>query len=693
MSAYKNLGDIAMECAAIFQPPERLTVSEASTKYVMLHNPPAYNGPYKRETTPYMDEPMDTYTSRRQTGLVFVGPAQCAKTQGLLLNTIAYTIKCNPADAILYCPSQAAARDFSRRRIDRLHRHSPALRDQLLPGQHADNTFDKFYKSGMILTLSWPSVNEMAGKPVPITILTDYDRMPMDVDGEGAPFKLAQQRIKTFRSLGITVAESSPSKDITDPKWKGDPEKPHLAPPCEGILGLYNGGDRRRWHWPCPECGEYFEGSFALLDWDRTKSDPYEASRTCWMRCPVNACVIMPEKRYSMNARGKWIKEGQRVDRDGVIHGTGIFAETASFWLKGVAAAFSTWQELVSKYLIAEADYASNGSQDALRVTVNTDQGEPYLPRGLEGDLVADELASCATPLPERAVPSYVRALIAACDVQKSLWEVQVFGVHEGNPFDLTVIDRFSIIKSNRLDEEGDRLWVKPADHPEDWDLLITEVMDKTYPLEDGSGDMAISVTLCDSGGREGVTANAYLFYQKLKAKGRHDRFQLIKGDGNPNSPRVRIEYPDSQRKDRLAKARGEVPVLMLNTNVLKDAVVGMLPAVTYTKDGELRSGRIHFPKWLPESFYEQYTVEVREPKGWTNKAGRRNESFDLTVYALGACLHRRIEKVDWSVPPPWLFPQSANSLVIPRQQAEKAAVAAPAKTHYGRAQLGEALG
>jgi phage terminase large subunit GpA-like protein len=686
LNNYASLGDIILDCADIFEPPERLSVTDASVKYVKLHNPPVYIGPYKPDTTPYMTEPMDMFASRVHKGLVFVSSAQSAKTQGLILNTLAYTIKCNPMDVILYNPSQGAARDFSKRRVDRLHRHSKELKAELLAGQNSDNTFDKFYKSGMMFTLSWPSVNEMSGKPVPVTMLTDYDRMPMDVDHEGSPFSLAQKRTTTFKSLGMTVAESSPSKDVTDIRWK--PSTPHEAPPCEGILALYNSGDRRRWYWPCPHCGEFFEGKFSDLKYENV-GDPNACAKTTFMMCPKNACVINQESRYDMNLRGEWLREGETIDKRGVRGGEGIVSETASYWLMGVAAAFTTWQDLVLKYLNAEKDYATTGSQDSLKTTVNTDQGMPYIPRGATGNRLAEDLQSAAVPLPEKKVPEDVRALFATCDVQKNRWEVQVHGILPGAPYEIVVIDRFPIVKSNRKDEDGERLWVKPAEEPEDWDLLITEVMDKRYDLEDGRGTMGIAFTVCDSGGREGVTTNAYQFYGRLKRKGRADRFMLLKGDPSPNAPRVHVSFPDSQRKDRMAKARGEVPVLMLNPNMLKDTLNGMLP----TEDEKTKEvvARVHFPDWLPAQFFEELTVEVRTIKGWDNLHGRRNETWDLLYYCIGLCVHRKVEHVSWDKPPSWLLPWDENPLVEIQQKG--GGVAAEKRTQYGLAELAAQLG
>lgn len=695
-----SLGDLVIEASDIFQPPERLTVAEAAEKYVKLHNPPVYIGPYKNSEAPYMAEPMNMSMSREHTGLVFVGSAQSAKTQGLLLNTMAYVIRCNPMDAILYCPSQAAARDFSKRRIDRLHRHSPKIRDELLGGQHADNTYDKFYRSGMMLTLSWPSVVEMAGKPVPITALTDYDRMPLDIDGEGSPFDLARMRTTTFRSMAMTIAESSPSNDITDPRWRPKPETPHEAPPCEGVLALYNRGDRRRWYWPCPKCGQFFEGKFEHLRWDNN-GDPTKCAKTVWMQCPRNGCRIEQQSRYEMNLRGEWLREGETIDAYGTRGGEGIVSEIASFWLQGVAAGFSTWQRILLKFLQAEKEYQSNGSQEALKTTTNTDQGNPYLPRGMESVRSADELKDQAEALPEREVPEDVRCLFATVDVQKNMWVVQVHGIAVGNPYDIVVVDRFNIVKSKRLDPDGEKLWVKPATHIEDWDLIEEEVMNKRYPLANGKGTMGVSMTVCDSGGREGVTSNAYAYYKKLKLAGKADSFLLAKGDSNPNAPRVRISYPDSARKDRKAKARGEVPVLFLQPNTIKDTLHAMMP-VTEDRVVEIDDGsqqretifhtRVHFPDWLDRSFFEELTAETRTAKGWENLLKRRNEAWDLLTYCVALCTHRRMDHVSWDEPPAWALPWNQGNPAV-QVDVPDTPVAEPRKTQYGLAQLGEALG
>ncbi len=528
-----------------------------------------------------------------------------------------------------------------------------------------------------MLSISWPSGNEMSYKPVPVTMLTEYDRMPADVDGEGSPYLLAKKRTTTFGSMAMTVIDSSPSRIVEDVKWKPKPGS-HEAPPCTGILGLYNQGDRRRWYWPCPHCGEFFEGHFGLLhyetthvvDGEKVALSSKKAGDTVYMECPKNGCRIAPIEKHDMNLKGVWLTEGERINKDGVRYGNPTVSDSATYWLRGTAATYITWKELVVKFLNAMKQYEDTGSEDDLKTTVNTDQGDPYFPQGNGSSRMAEDLMDQALPLPVKMVPHGVRALLAFLDVQKNRWEVQVMGVRPGTSgYDIVVIDRFPIIKSNRLDDDGERLWVRPASYLEDWDLIESEVMSKTYPLCDGRGHMAIARTFCDSGGKEGVTSKAYDYYRSLASEGKASRFMLLKGEPKPGAPRAKVDYPDTQRKDRLAQARGEIPVLFLNSNSLKDTLNHMLDRE------QAGGGKIDFPDWLELSFFEELTVESKVGGKWENKGGRRNEAWDLLYYFIGACVWLGVDKVDWDDPPTWLAPWGSNPLVTLDSQAEKKAV------------------
>lgn len=683
---FKSINEIVMSCADMLRPPERITVSESAAKYRYVNSPGAYVGPWLNSTTPYMRDPMDVFASTMFTGIIFVGPAQCAKTDGLIINTVLYSIIVDPMDTMIVCPTNTAARDFSMRRIDRLNRYSDQVGKLMMPGSSNDNTFDKQYRNGMILSLSWPTPTELAGKPIGRVLLTDRDRMPDDVDGDGEPFDLAEKRTTTFKSNGMTLAESSPSREITDPKWIA--KTPHEAPPCTGIIGLYNRGDRRRWYWPCPHCDHYFEGKFEHIKYERREGmSPLEVAETARMECPACSYMIHPDERYEMNNWGIWLKDGEALDRFGKRFGRGVHSMIASFWLRGVAAAFVTWKKLVFMYLNAIEEYERTGTEESLKKFYNNDLGEPYVSKATMDIRLPETLKARAERLGDREVPENVRFLVATIDVQKNMWVVQVMGILPGAPFDMTLIDRFDVRKSKRLDDQGDPLWVKPHTYLEDWDELIEHVMMKEYPLADGSGRMmSIKMTACDSGGKEGVTTKAYDFWRSLVKRGLHQRFVLLKGDPKPGQPRTRVSYPDASRKDSKSGARGDVPVLFLNSNVLKDDLDGRLDSI------EPGKGMVRFPNWLDDTFFGELCAEIRTAKGWERTGTARNEAWDLTYYCIGLCVSQfvRVESLDWNNPPAWAAEWDRNDFI--RQPDEEKPYSNNVKLQYDFASLGKAL-
>jgi phage terminase large subunit GpA-like protein len=137
-----------------------------------------------------------------------------------------------------------------------------------------------------------------------------------------------------------------------------------------------------------------------------------------------------------------------------------------------------------------------------------------------------------------------------------------------------------------------------------------------------------------------------------------------VKGEPSKKAPRIRIDFPDSQRKDRHAGARGDVPVLFINSTLMKDQAHAILGR---TEPG---GGMVNFPTWAPDWLYTQLTAEVRGPLRWENKAGRRNEAFDLLHYALSMGLSARhftpiVERIDWDAPPTWAADWDTNDLVF----------------------------
>lgn len=666
--------------AEILRPADRLTVWQAAERWRYL-NTPAYVGPYNANMSPYAKEVMECLTDRTFRSVILTAPAQSGKTD-IVLNWIGHTVKCDPSDFILYEKSQSSARDFSMTKYDRMHRYSPGIASELERMADSDNTYDKHYKSGMIVSVSWPAINTLTGKSVRFIALTDYDRWPTNIGGEGEGYALAIKRMTSFKAKGKIYCESSIGFEVSDPTYLL--KSPHEAPPANGIITLYNSGDRRRRYWKCWHCRQWFEPTFALLTYPKSE-DIMESAESVLLACPHCGGTHTPDNKLEMDIQGKWVKDNCRINENDEIVGNPPRTNIASFWLKGPAAPFARWQDLVIEYINAEKKFENTGDEEALRTCVNASLNEPYYPRSVSMQRRPEDIkATARADLAIGKVPDYVRVLLAQIDVQKGQFIVQVHGVSEGN--DITVIDRFSLYQSNRTGHNGERLQIDTGAYLEDWDILLDEVINKTYPLQkDENRKMAIKFTVCDSGGKDGVTKNAYNFWRKLRDQSIGERFLLLKGEPKREAPRIKISYPDSQRKDRTANARGEIPVLMINSNSWKDSLNNALDRTASN------GGRIIFPAGLSDRFYSELTVETKTSKGWENLAGRRNESWDLLAYCMASIAFLGMETMDWDNPPGWAADQDTNDLVT--GIAQESAFVKKEKAVYDMAKLGASLG
>lgn len=427
-SSARNLG---RDISAGFSPPRRMPISEAVKKFMRVPKGAGNSVPWDPELTPYIIEPMNCLASREYDAVIFVGPARTGKTIGLIDGWIVYTIVCDPSDMLVVQMTEDKAREHSKKRLDRTFRSSAAVKKRMSPRRNDNNVHDKTFRDGSFLKIGWPSVNIMSSSDYRFVALTDYDRFPENIDSEGDGFSLASKRTTTFMSAGMTLVESSPGRDICDSKWRR--KSPHEAPPTTGILSLYNRGDRRRWYWSCPHCGEYFQPAMDAMTGYRNEPDPFKASEAAYLLCPHCSGIITAEKKRELNSAGVWLREGQVIDRNGNVSGEPRRSRIASFWMEGPAAAYQTWAQLVYKLLTAEQEYEATGSEETLRAVINTDWGLPYLPRASMEQRKSELLEQRAEPVPSRSVPDGINFLVATVDVQAGRhrrFVVQVYEVY-----------------------------------------------------------------------------------------------------------------------------------------------------------------------------------------------------------------------------------------------------------------------
>lgn len=666
------LGDVTSGFAA-FRPPKRVTVAQGIAETLVVHTPGGYVGPWSPDETPYMVEPVNTLSSRHHEAVCFVGPARTGKTLGLITGWMCHNVVNDPGDMLIINMTQDKAREMSKTDIDRAIRHSPKV-GEMLGSTQDDNTHDKMFRNGMWLRIAWPTVSNVSGSTYRYTAATDYDRIPDDIDGEGSLYGLLLKRTQTFLSRGMTLVESSPGRPLTDPHWR--PATPHEAPPTNGILGIYNRSDRRRFYWQCPDCDEFFEAEpglklFGLPDEDtlleivRTLDIHEFAKKHNRIICPHCGSLIGPRSKHNLNKAGLWVPDGQTVTSKREFVGATPHSPIAGFWLGGTAAAYQSWMSIISRYLMGLREYALSGSELTLQNTVNTDQGCAYMPRAIKANASAHGSPEGRrdNTLERFIVPDEARFLVAAVDVQggqRARFVVQVHAV--GEHLEQWPIDRFSITESVRKGEDGENLPIDPAAFPEDWDRLTEMVVRSTYRLTEEGREIRIRKILVDSGGEDGVTDKAYEWYRRLRREGEHVRVTLIKGASTKTAPVIK----ESLVGGKSPKDKGDIPLYLLNPNLLKDAVHNAFSRETPGP------GYMHIPAWLPNTWFDELNAEIRNPDGTWKKIKKHNETFDLCGYIRAGIIMLGADKFDWEHAPGWARPMPENADVISREERRR---------------------
>lgn len=668
------------------RPPARMSVTQGAARAFKVKRPGDSPRLWSPQETPYMPEPMDMLASRSHSAVCFVGPAQSGKTAGLGEGWVSHVVTNDPGDMLLVQMTEAKAREYSRQRIDRMLKHSPLLAELQSRSKRDDNTHDKGFLHGMWLRIAWPTTTNLSSTSYRYVFLTDFDRMPDDLDGEGDAFGLATARVRTFLSRGMVCVESSPGRPWLDPEWR--PATPHEAPPCGGILGIYNRSDRRRWYWKCPDCREWFEAKPGLdlfnlpdepdlIEEVRTADLSMLAKHYSTVHCPHCINDIAFKQRGALNAAGIWLPDGVSMTADDERVGTPMNSSIAGYWLGGVAATWQKWDALIEKHLQGLRDYGMTGNETALQITVNTDQGMPYISRYLaEGQARRSNPAERGEELPRYVVPPQTRCVVAAVDVQGGSTARFVVQVHAIGPKNEEwLVDRYEIRKSERDGMGGDKAPLDPAGYAEDWNILTKRLLLATYRTPIEGKEIRLRAVTVDTGGEggqnggEGVTHNAYAWYRRCRKMKIASRIVLYKGASEKKAALVK----ETRVGKRHGKDQGDIPLYVCNPHLLSDQVSASLKRET---PGE---GYIHFPKpkhplnnpngWLPQAFFDELGAEVRDPNGTWRKVRQRNETFDLCRMIRAGMMRIGLDRVNWDNPPDWLLPLEHNTDVITADQ------------------------
>ena len=562
--------------ASACRPRRRLSVSEwADAHRVLSSKASSESGPWRTKRTPYLKEIMDCLSLHSSVQrVVVIKSAQVGLTE-VALNFVGYVIDHAPASMLVVVPTLEVRDRWIMQRLHPMLRETPVLIGHFDAKRSRDSANSKDIKDftgGMLVLSGANSPSSLRSMPIRYVVNDELDAFPWDAKGEGDPLGLIRARQSNFprrKELNISTPTIKEASRIDEE---------------------YEKSDQRRYHVPCPECGDLLILRWQNLSWDN-------ALTRAWYICEHCGSEIEEHHKPRMLADGRWVPGNPSSTVRG-YHINGLYAP--------IGLGFS-WIELARQWKDSQDDPSK------LKRFINTVLGEAWEDRSR--DIKPNALMERSEPYPLRTVPPGCMIITAGVDTQDDRLSVQLLGW--GRQETCWVLD-----------------WVELPGNPAQaqvWNRL-TELL--TTPLHNRNGvELHVQATAIDSGGHH--THDVYRFVRSQAAK----RLMAIKGANTPGKP-ILSGRPTAQDINWRGKTiKKGVHLWTLGVDTAKHALFGRLNADAGTEP----SGRkVRFSEQLPTEYFDQLTSEAFDPEKnrWVRRRGRRNEGLDTWVYGYAAAMH-----------------------------------------------------
>lgn len=594
-------------------------------------------GKFKYSMTPYLREIVDVLSPHHPAKIIAVMKgAQIGFTEGVIVNGILWIIANHPGNTMALSANDDLSKEMVESRLDQ-GIESCGIRHLIRPNtirkrnqRTGDTSKYKEYAGGRLFAGGLNSIDKLGKqRSIKYGFFDDWDAAEISDKKQGNVYDLLQQRFSTN-------ANSMKQFFISTPQ-----EKP------SNIEQVYNKGDQRKWHVPCPKCGAYIEliwhdkdknGKSVGIVFKKDDNDKLIESSVGYV-CQECGEFWKEKHKYEMNLHGKWVPTAE-PERPGIY----------SYHISCLTAApnMYDWIHYVYQYI---GTYKEGRTiQSKLKVFKNLVLGEPWEEK--QTKLNATALSNNTRQYEVGLVPNKLSnldgngnivMLTCSCDLNGTLddarmdWEVvghtasgSVYSVNHGS---------IGTYKSGRKKDVKRQKWTYRNNEADNvWDYFYNEVVGIEYFTDDDK-TMRIMMTGVDTGY---YTHYAYGFIDAYPSK-----VIGLKGDVAKKMNKAGVDLP------KFKPARERPNLYILQVDLLKDELAEMI-VLKWTKNNDMPqpSGFINFP--MPEhknrkydnAYFRQYEAEEKkietdddgEPIGWKwvrKHSSTANHFFDCAVYNL----------------------------------------------------------
>ncbi len=591
--------------ARFLAPPPRIDTAEWAAQYRHIAKGPE-RGPWRNERTPYLVEPMrcaSSHTPYERVALWFA--TQLGKSE-VLYNAVMQRIHTDPQDMMMVQPTLQDAQDHSAQRFLPTIMQTPAMRGKVAVRKSRDESTSwrsRSIQGGFTVFFGGAnSASSLASKPLGFAVADEVDKWPADVDNEGPPLGLLEERMSNFSRRKLIIASTC------NIKGQSTIEREYLA------------SDQRKYHVPCPHCGQAQVLLWgAKTEWGLKwlKSDSGQARpETAVYICRHCGAAIEEHHKEGMLAGGLWIPDAP---------GAGL-GKRAGFWLNKLYSplGWKSWASLVEEWQAAQ-EAKLIGNSAPLKKFLNSSLAETWEETGSGADHRA--LAARAEDYELGLVPRGGLMLAMGVDTQPDRLEARIWAFGRGE--ESWLVARHILYGDPNLDEntEGSP-WTR-----------LTEIR-RTPILHASGAQMLVEACCVDTGGH-----NTHAVYAYCRNHA-HGHVLAIKGASSYGNAVIgKPRMIDVNWRGRTIP--NGVKLWSIGTDTAKHLLYGRMRIT------QVGPGYVHVPKSLANTDeFEQMTaarlmpvtVNGKASMRWITPAGQREEGGDCMVYAYAAACHLGIQ-------------------------------------------------
>lgn len=608
-----------------------------------------FPGRYKYDLSPYAREIIDRlHPSDPSRVISIMKGAQSGITQGVIVPGMAWIISENP-DSFLFTASD---KDIAKKTIDTRFdpiMKSSGLSELIRPNvvrsrnqRTGDTSFSKEFAGGQAVIEGTKNAGKFRFFSVKTVFMDDFDNAPKTDKAEGSIRKLVQGRQTSYGNLAKTIYCSTPTTTQES-----------------NIYEVFLLGDQRKWHWPCPHCGDYIptdwqiklpDNQYAGIVWKLDENNKL-IKDSIGFKCPSCLGIIKETQKYDLNLKGMWIATVEPKNKYNVSY---------SFNSIVIPPGFVSWETLVDEWLEAVPP-KGKVNVPLLQTFNNIHLGLPFEESG-ETPKVLQIMKntrdySCGI-IPDNTSEKDGNGGIALITLAADLggimeednledvridWEIvahsssgATYSIDQGK---IGTFKRGRTKTKEEIDNDSERKkWTYMHGMNNSVWPVLREIINKDYLSESGE-IYNIKLSLIDTGH---FTSYAYQFIDSVD----NSWVYGIKGISDPNFRKINTDtsvISPSKQKSNLYLGK---------VNVLKDELASYMK-LKMSDNGYQPPGFMNFPqpsegKYIYRTFFKHFESEVRrEVKGdndislgfrWDKKnSSVENHFWDVRIYNLAA--------------------------------------------------------